>query len=113
MHEQHIAGMVKALNRVLKNKTKAQRILESYWRNRMAIVWTIKVVHTAANERETALTDYQAREILQELHKHHNAQYGIKWEDLIALIEQSVAGRKLTKTELKRFVDQNIITVQK
>jgi hypothetical protein len=110
MHEQHIAGMLKALNPVLKNKSKAKSALEKYWRNRMAIVWEIKDVHTAANERERALTNEEAREILRELHKNHNAQYGIKWEDLIALIEQSVCGRKLNKSELKRFIEQNIIT---
>lgn len=110
MHEQHISGMMKALSPVLKNKFKAKSALEHYWRNQMAIVWSIKDVHTAANERETALTNKEARGILQELHKNHNAQYGIKWEDLIALIEQSVAGRKLTKSELNRFIEQNIIT---
>jgi hypothetical protein len=110
MDEHQITGMLKALSPVLKNKTKAKAILELYWRNQMAIVWSIKDVQTAANEREIALTNKEAREILQELLKNHNAQYGIKWEDLTTLIEQSACGRKLTKSELKRFVDQNIIT---
>jgi hypothetical protein len=113
MQSEQIEGMVKALKPVLKNKSNGKSILERYWRDQMAIVWTIKDVHTAANEREMALTNREAREILQELLTHHNKQYGIRWEDLIALIDQSVAGRKLTRAALKRFINQNILTIGK
>lgn len=113
MHSHHIEQMVHALKSVLKNRSKAQGILERYWQNRVAIVWEIADVYRAANERELAITNAEAREVLQDLLKHHNAQYGIKWEDITTMLEQSVMGRKLTKREVKRFVEKDIITIQK
>jgi hypothetical protein len=64
-----------------------------------------------ANEREVALTNHEAINVLQELHRYHNKQCGIKWEDVTCCIEEYVLGRKLTKAELKRFVEKNILTI--
>ena len=112
MHHQ-IQAMVKALKPTLKNRERAKRILERFWGDKMALVWTVQDVYTAANEREVALTKWEAIKILQELHHHHNKQYGIKWEDVTAYIEEFVMGRKLTKAELKRFVEKNILTINR
>ena len=79
----------------------------------MALIWSVIDVHRAANERAVALTNTEALSVLDSLHRHHNQQYGIKWEDLTASIEDRVLGRKLTRTELNRFIKQDIITVQK
>lgn len=79
----------------------------------MALVWDTEDVHTAANEREVALTNKEAIEVLQELHHYHNKQYGIKWVDVTSYIEEYALGRKLTKTELKRFVEKNILTINR
>jgi hypothetical protein len=108
-----IDEMLTALRPVLKSRTGAKKILERYWRNKIAIVWDGEDVHRAANERELALTEKEAREILAALYQSHNAQFGIKWEDIYDLIEEKCVGRKLTKPELKRFVERDIITVQK
>ena len=70
-------------------------------------------MHRAANEREVALTNSEATGVLQTLLNQHNPQYGIKWEDLTTHIEDRVLGRQLNKVESKRFVSQDIITVQK
>ena len=113
MHPKHITGMLHALEPALKSRTKARQLLESYWRDRMAIVWELTSVHRAANEREVALTDEEARQHLKELHHHHNPQYGVRWEDLTSLIEGDVLGRKLTQAELKRFLEQDVITINK
>ena len=105
--------MVKTLRSVLKNRQKAQRQLEKHWRNQIAIVWTINDVHRVANERETVLTNDEAREILRGLLDNHDAGNGINWKILITAIQDSGLGRKLTKRELKRFLDKDIITIQK
>ena len=113
MHQHHIDSMVQRLKPVLKDPYKAKVILKRYWHTRMALVWVVEDVHRAANERDGAMTTREAIAVLEALHKQHNAQYGIKWEDLTTHIEDRVLGRKLTKAELKRFIKQDLITVQK
>ena len=113
MHQHHIDSMVQRLKPVLKDTQRAKAILKRYWRTRMALVWEVADVHRAANERDRAMTDREAIAVLEALHKQHNAQYGIKWEDLWAYIELYMPGRALTKAELKRFIKQDLIIVQK
>jgi len=113
MDQTHIDGMVQRLHSVLKDRHKAKAILKRYWQPRMALVWSVIDVHRAANERAVALTNTEALAVLESLHRQHNQQYGIKWEDLTTSIEDRVLGRKLTRTELNRFIKQDIITVQK
>ena len=92
-----IQAMVRALRPMLKNPAKAEQILERFWRDKIALVWTVQDIHTAANEREVALTNQEAIKVLQELHHYHNKQYGLRWEDVTAYIEEYALGRKLTK----------------
>ena len=113
MHEHQIDDMVRKLKPVLKDPAKAKAILHRYWKTRMALVWEVKDVHRAANERNVALTDKEAITVLQTLLNQHNAQYGIKWEDLTTHIEDRVLGRKLTKLEQRRFVERDIVTIHK
>jgi hypothetical protein len=113
MHEYIIEAMVKALKPVLKNPAKARQILDRFWSDKMALVWDVQDVHTAATEREVALTHQEAIKVLQELHHYHNKQCGIKWVDVTSYIEESALGRKLTKAELKRFVEKNVLTIER
>jgi len=113
MHDYIIEAMVKALKPTLKNPERAKRILDRFWCDKMALVWDVQDVYTAANEREVALMNQEAIKVLQELHHHHNKQYGIKWEDVTAYIEEFVMGRKLTRPELKRFVEKSILTINR
>jgi hypothetical protein len=113
MHHYIIEAMVSALKPVLKNPAKAQQVLDRFWTDKMALVWDTQDVHTAANEREVALTNKQAIQVLQELHRYHNKQTGIQWRDVACYIEENVMGRKLTKAELKRFVEKNLLTVDR
>ena len=112
MHD-YIKEMVKALRPAVKNPVEAKRILERFWANKMALVWDLRDIHTAANERGVALTRKEAIKVLQELHHHHDKQAGVKWEDLTSYIEESSLGRKLTRPELKRFVEKNILTISR
>jgi hypothetical protein len=113
MHHYIIEAMVKALRPALKSPTRAKQILQKFWSDKMALVWDVQHVHTAANEREVALTNSEAIKVLQEMHHYHNKQYGIKWEDLTCYIEEYALGRKLTKHDLKRFVEQNLLTIDR
>ena len=113
MDEHHINDMVRRLGSILKDKFKARRILKNYWRNKMALVWEVEDVYRAANELELALTGNEAVQVLQTLHNQHNAQYGIRWEDLTAHIEAHVLGRKLTRREVRKFVKQDQLTIQR
>jgi hypothetical protein len=108
-----IKAMVQALKPALKGHKRAEQILERFWRDQIAIIWTTRDIHTAANEREVALTNKEAIKVLQEVHHYHNKQYGLKWEDITVYIEEYVLGRKLTKAELKRFVSKNILTINR
>ena len=113
MHDYIITAMVTALKPVLKNRVRAQQILEKFWTGKMALVWDLQDVHTAANEREVALTNQEATKVLKEMHHYHNKQYGLRWSDFTSYIEEYCLGRKLTKTELKRFVEKNLLTVDR
>jgi hypothetical protein len=111
MHDYIIEAMVKALKPTLRNPAKAKQILDRFWSDKMALVWDVQDVHTAANEREVALTKREAIKVLQELHHYHNKQTGLQWKDVTSYIEEYALGRKLTRTELKRFVEKNILTI--
>ena len=111
MHDYIIEAMVKALKPTLKHPGKAKQILDRFWSDKMALVWDVQDVHTAANEREVALTNQEAIKVLQELHHYHNKQYGLQWKDATCYIEEYALGRKLTKAEVKRFVEKNLLSI--
>ena len=113
MHDYIIEAMVKALKPTLNNPAKARQILERFWTDKMALVWDVQDVHTAANEREVALTTREAIKVLQELHHYHNKQTGLQWKDVTCYIEEYALGRKLIQRELKRFREQNRLTIDR
>ena len=113
MHEHNIVEMLHVLAPSVKSRKKAEALLRSYWSDKMAIIWSTKDVHRAANERETVLTEEEARTILTDLHQHHNAQYGLQWKDIYEAIENSGLGRDITKRELNRIVHKDIITIHR
>ena len=113
MDEQHLDQMVRRLKPAIRDPPKARAILKRYWQDKMVLVWNVEQVFKAAIERGVALTSSEAIKLLQQLHTHPNPQTGIKWEDLTTSIEDQVLGRKLTKSERKRFVERDLITFQK
>jgi len=108
----HDAELFQAIVQVIKNRRKAERIIQRYFCDKIIIVWKTKDVHRAANELEVALTESEAMTVLETLHYQHNPQYGLRWEDLTTHIEDQVLGRKLNKREIKRFVERDIITIE-
>lgn len=116
MHAQHLKEMVRALRSALKEPAKAQAILERYWQDRKAIIWEIKDVHRAANERGMVFTNNQARQILQKFmdsYSKYDPELGINWLRLLEIIDESCLGRKMTHQELKRFLEKDVIATQK
>ena len=105
--------MVRALKPTLKDPERAEQIMERFWRDKIALVWDVQDVHTAANEREVALANLEAIKVLQEMHHYRNKQHGLRWEDVTAYFEEYALGRKLTKAEVKRFVEKNRLTVDR
>jgi len=108
-----IIEMLKALKPVLKNRKKAGAILEKYWADKIAIIWTEASAHRAANECQTALTRNEARRILRQVLDSYDPQDGVAWSTVTTAIKESGLGRNLAKNELRRFIEKDIITIQK
>jgi hypothetical protein len=112
MDTEIIREMVGKLKPVITDQRRAEQLLDRYWRDKIAVVWSVEHVHRAANEVEVALTKAEAVQLLQHFHHIHNRQYGLRWSDVTSYIQDQVLGRKLTKQEINRFVKQDIITVK-
>ena len=108
----NIKELVRVLKPVLKDRKKAEELLERYAKDKFFIIWTVHDVYRAANERGVALTKAEAVQVLKELEHAYNSQYGVCWSDLTRHIEDRVLGRPLTKHEIKQFVEKDIITFQ-
>ena len=107
-----IAELLELLRPLLTSRRKAKLLLDDYWADRIALIWTTQQVHRAANEKRFALTEADARDILRQLHLHHNPQYGLRWSDVAEHIQQSGQGRDIRKRELHRFLQHDVLTIQ-
>ena len=105
--------LMQKLKSALKNNPRALNILKRYWQDKIAIVWRTTDVHRAANELRLALTEEEARTVLETLHRQHNPQLGLRWEDITGHIEAHVLGRKLTQREVSRFVKDDKLTIRR
>ncbi|HUR46453.1 MAG TPA: hypothetical protein VMZ27_11305 [Candidatus Saccharimonadales bacterium] len=101
------------LLRPLRDSELARKILQRYWKDRVAFVWTVQQVHMAANERDLAFTKEEARSILRDLYEHTDQFQSLNWFRLLQFIDESCFGRKLTNAELDRFLETNLIVVAK
>ena len=108
---QLIAALLQQLRPALKSTAKAEQLLNEYWADKIALLWTTKDVHRAANEAKTVLTEEQARTILRSLHDNYHAQYGLEWRDVSEAVEQSGLGRDITKQELHRFIPRDVLVI--
>src|SRR5688500_7852491 len=107
MDARFIDEMVDALRPQLKNRERARTILLGYWQDQKAFVWTVGDVHVAANERGFALTPEEARHVLNKFHKEADQFAPVDWFRLLDRTDASGMGRKLTRTELDRFLKTN------
>ena len=112
MRESTIEQMLDALRPVLRSRPKAKTRLQQYWSDMVALIWTTNHVHTAANEKELAMTEDEAKQVLKHLLDAYDSQEGVKWQDLTFCIQDCALGRKLTSRELHRFVHQHLITIE-
>ena len=112
MKPEEIAGMLNALPPVQCDRTKAEQILQRYWSEKIAFVWTRSDIHKAANEQGFVLTRSEAMKILDHLRIHYNPQLGIKWIDLWDLIHNSGLGRRMKKHEERAFVERNHVCIE-
>ena len=113
MHHHIIIEMLDALTPALKSRKKAEAILQRYWSDKAAIIWTTQDIHRAANERKTVLTEAEAQTALTDLHRHHDKQLGLQWKDVVEWIEESGLGRDTTRQELSRFIHHDILSDRK
>jgi hypothetical protein len=113
MHEYFLKELTQKLKAALKDNPRAINILKRYMQDKIAIVWRTSDVHRAANEMEMALTEREAMTVLNTLHRQHNRQLGLRWEDITGHIEAHVLGRKLTKREVKKFVQHDKLIIQR
>ncbi len=108
---QLIAELLEQLRPSLRSVSKAEQLLTEYWADRIALLWTTKNVHRAANEAKTVLTEQQARTVLRTLLEGYRPQYGIEWADVTNAIEESGLGRDITARELHRLIHLDELTV--
>ncbi|NBU11781.1 MAG: hypothetical protein EBS84_22750 [Proteobacteria bacterium] len=109
--EQLITELITTLRPTLRSVRKAEHLLADYWADRIALIWTTENIHRAANENKTVFTEQQAREILRNLHRHHNPQYGLRWSDLAETIQQSGLGRDIRQWELHLFIHRDVLAI--
>lgn len=106
-----ITELLTVLAPALKSRAKAEQLLTEYWADKIALVWTTQQVHRAANEVKTVLTEAQARQLLHELHQAYDPQYGLDWETLVGHLQHSGLGRDITKRELHRFINDDVLAI--
>jgi len=108
---QLVTELLAQLRPALRSATKAEQLLTDYWADKIALLWTTKDVHRAANETKTVLTEQQARTILLVIHDNYRPQYGLEWADVTKAIEESGLGRDITAQELQRHIHRDLLTI--
>ena len=106
-----IEELLLQLKPAIKSQRQVRPLLEQFWSDKIALLWTSAHVHRAANEQKTVLTEAQARQILHDLHAHYDRQYGLAWENLAEKIQDSGLGRDIRKQELERFINEDVVVV--
>jgi hypothetical protein len=96
MYKHHISAMVEELTAasMLSDRAAAENIFNTYWQDKIALVWTTDDVRAALtgdmdfdNEQkdenwEDCITEDEAIEALQSVLKHHDCSYGVTWETI-------------------------------
>jgi len=61
---------------------KVESALEQYWADKIACIWSVEDVHFQAKQDEVKVTDEQAVEVLELVHRKMDANLGINWDVL-------------------------------
>jgi len=64
-----------------------QAALGEYWADKMALVWCVNDVLEQADELGIALSDKEAKSILDDILDHHDCEMGVSWLTLRCAIE--------------------------
>ena len=108
---QLITELLAQLRPALNSVSRAEQLLTEYWADKIALLWSTKDVHRAANEAKTVLTEQQARTVLRNLHDNYHAQYGLEWRDVSEAVQESGLGRDINKRELHRFIHRDVLVI--
>jgi len=88
MYEHHLKDMVELLakKKVIKPEMKdaALGVLKSYWEDKIAVVWGAEDVVDYAKQQKKRISKAKANEILQDMLRHHDCEYGITWDTINA-----------------------------
>lgn len=93
MYSHHINNMVQEIGKVLKiyhpetieeskELDKIKKVLEKYWSDKIAVVWTVKDIQMFAKDIGKKVSKRRACEILYIIHQKHDANRGISWETI-------------------------------
>lgn len=108
---QLITELLAQLHPALKSVAKAEQPLIHFWADKIALLWSTKDVHRAANEAKTVLTETEARRILHNLRASYHPQYGLEWRDVSEAVQESGLGRDISKRELHRFIHRDVLVI--
>jgi ribosomal protein L10 len=88
MHDHHLTDMVTLLakKKLIKadQQEQAIEVLKKYWEDKIAIVWGAEDVIDAAKQQKKRMSKAKAIDILQEMLRHHDCEYGITWDTINA-----------------------------
>ena len=87
MYSHHIDQMVKAVEN---NPTHIREAIESCWKDKIAITWSIHDIISRAEDIGITITPKVAREILDKLLHKFDANCGVNWD----IIDDEIIDRR-------------------
>lgn len=98
MYTHHLKNMVGHLlaNSVIQKDQEqvALDTLQSYWDDKIAIVWAAEDITSYAEDLNKQVTHDEAIEILDSLQSHHDCQTGITWDHIEVEIDETIEARE-------------------
>lgn len=94
MHSKYIREMVQALvsaGVVVSDEAVTQQVLEQYWSDQIAMVYTIADVRQALGEDDSSwcsIADECAIAVLKKAHEEGSTKYGVNWSALYRAAEE-------------------------
>ena len=101
MIKQMVDIVVEYLNCNDSDEARVQEALADYWKDKMAHVWDIGDMHSAAAGVHYVLSDKEAKEALDSVLNDVDCEYGINWHTLEACAVDF--GRAMTEAETKGY----------
>lgn len=96
MYEHHLDGMVELLasTGVVPGEQlmRAKATLKKYWEDKIALVWQAGDVIENAEQQGKDVSKEQAIDILQDILRHHDCQYGVSWNTINDTMDNILQG---------------------